>query len=402
MNDVRPPGRLSRPPQRPAMRLNDVRAVPVTPRQAVAPPSKEPDTSQPLDLPKAAPPERQLALRKKRRWLKWVLIALAVLLVACAAAAFVGYTWYKDSLNARSNSSESIRITVDSGETADSVATKLEQKGVIKSALALQIYMKISGKGNIKAGSYLFSPSQTPAEIVQWLDDGRLDTFKVTIVPGSTLVDIKKVLRHHYTSEAIDAAFMTQYQGPLFTSKPANTSLEGYIYPETYFVASDMTVEQLLKMTFDEFDKKINELNLGPLIQQRNLTLYQAITLASIIEKEVPSDADQRQVSQVFHARLSQGIPLGSDVTYHYGAALLGVAPSPDLNSPYNTRKVAGLPPGPIGNFSIRTLQAVASPAAGDYLFFIAGDDGVTHFAHTDQEHQANVQKYCHKLCSNF
>jgi UPF0755 protein len=348
-------------------------------------------------------PDRQLSPRKKRRWLKWLLIAIALIVVACAAAVFAGYSWYQDALKPRSSSGDAVRVTVGSGASADAVTQDLEHKGVIKSAYALQIYMKLNGKGNIKAGSYLFSPNQSPKEIVDWLDEGRVDTFKVTILPGLTLAEIKKALeKYHYSAEAIDAAFAKQYANPILGDKPASASLEGYIFPDTYFVTSDVTVDQLIETALNEFAKKVTERNLSSQLKQHNFTLFQGITLASIIEKEVTGESDQRQVSQVFQARLSQGMPLGSDVTYHYGAALLGVAPSPDLVSPYNTRKVAGLPPGPIANFPISTLEAVANPAAGDYLFFVAGDDGVTHFARTDQEHQANVKKYCQKLCANF
>jgi len=127
--------------------------------------------------------------------------------------------------------------------------------------------------------------------------------------------------------------------------------------------------------------------------------LYQGITLASIIQREVSGTKDQSQVAQVFYSRLAQGTPLGSDVTYQYAAKKLGVTPSPSLDSPYNTRKYAGLPPGPIATPGLSALQAVATPAPGDYLYFLSGDDNVTYFARTDAEHEANIQNHCHKKC---
>ncbi len=101
----------------------------------------------------------------------------------------------------------------------------------------------------------------------------------------------------------------------------------------------------------------------------------------------------------MFYNRLKHNLPLGSDVTFIYAARQLGVTPSPDLNSPYNTRIHKGLPPGPISNMTISALEAVAHPAPGNYLFFVAGDDGTIHFARTAQEHEQNIQKYCHNLC---
>ena len=404
MNDVTPPrGRLPRPEPRPNVRLKGVRSAPQPVEQTPPVVPVTPDLSQPIDLPTAETPAHITVPGTGRRWVKWALIILAFLVVAAAVALFAGYSWYQDALKPRSDSSETIKVTVESGETPDMVATKLEQKGVIKSALATQLYIKLNAKGNIKAGSYLLSPNQSPSEILQWLNDGRVDTFKVTIIPGETLAEIKQQLqKYEYSTAEIDVAFSRQYSHPLLADKPAGASLEGYIYPETYFVTSDTTVEQLLGAAFDEFEEQITSNNLRAALAQHNFTLFQGITLASIVEKEVTNESDQRQVAQVFETRLKQGMALGSDVTYHYAASLLGVAPNPDLDSPYNTRKVGGLPPGPIANFHIGALKAVASPAAGDYLFFVAGDDGVTHFAHTNQEHEANVQKYCKKLCSTF
>jgi UPF0755 protein len=127
----------------------------------------------------------------------------------------------------------------------------------------------------------------------------------------------------------------------------------------------------------------------------------QAITLASIVEKEVSNGNDRRQVAQVFLLRLQKKMVLGSDVTYIYAAAITGQTASPDLDSPYNTRKYLGLPPGPISNVSDSSLDAVAYPADGDYLYFVAGDDGKTYFSHTEAEHERLAAEHCIKLCSS-
>ncbi len=134
-------------------------------------------------------------------------------------------------------------------------------------------------------------------------------------------------------------------------------------------------------------------------VQATGFTLHQVITLASIIEKETPNTTEQKQVAQVFLLRLQRGMPLGSDPTYVYGAHLLGVTPSVSVDSPYNTRKYTGLPPGAIDNFNLAALQAVLDPAPGDYVYFVADPNGVTHFARTLEEHQANVARYCASLC---
>ena len=158
--------------------------------------------------------------------------------------------------------------------------------------------------------------------------------------------------------------------------------------------------------TFDEYEDVIKQNDIVSGLQKQGLTLYQGITLASIVQREVtnptPSKVsdDQRQVARVFLNRLAAGMTLGSDVTYQYAAKKLGVTPSPTLDSPYNTRTHTGLPPGPIAVPGVGALVAVASPASNNYLFFLSGDDGVTYYATTDAQHEQNIQQHCQKKCS--
>ena len=246
----------------------------------------------------------------------------------------------------------------------------------------------------------MFAPNQSVPEIVDWLNEGRVSTRKVTILPGKTLKQIRaNFIKDGFTESAVDAALNKTYDHPLFVDKPAGTTLEGYIFPETYFVTVDSTPEQLLERTFDEFERRIEAEGLRAKLADRGFNLYEGITLASIVSREVTNGQDQHQVAQVFETRLERGMVLGSDVTYHYAAELLGVEPAVNIDSHYNTRLYAGLPPGPIANFNLTALQAVADPAPGDYLYFVAGDDGVTHYAHTFEEHQQNIRDFCKKLC---
>lgn len=404
MNDVTPPGRLPSPkvPQRP---LKGVRPLAPPPRVIAPPdtPSTPSDSQTALELPIAVEPAHVAVERPKRRWLKWLLITLTTLVLLAAAAGTAGYFWYKDALTPRSSSEDRIKIEVTAGAAAGDVATDLEQKGLIKSALALQIYMKLHGKSSIKAGAYVFTPNQTPQEIVEWLVEGRVDTFKLTILPGKSLVEIKKALQEYgYTAADIDAAFKATYDHPLLEGKPAGTSLEGYIYPETYFVSSQTPLKEVITTAFDHFEARIKDSSVKQQLAQHGLNLYQGITLASMIEKEVSKAQDKRQVAQVFLKRLGEGARLASDPTYKYAAALLGIPPTNEIDSPYNTYKHAGLPPGPIANFTFDSLEAAGNPASGDYLYFVAGDDGTTHFSRTFEEHEQNIQLYCKKLCSTF
>ena len=186
----------------------------------------------------------------------------------------------------------------------------------------------------------------------------------------------------------------------MFTGRPASADLEGYVYGDTYSIYDGASVQEIIQKALDKFYSVVTENNLIASFASHNLNLYQGITLASIVQREANTASDQKQVAQVFYLRLSKGIMLGSDVTYQYIADKTGVARDPSIDSPYNTRLYAGLPPGPISAPGINALRAVATPASGDYLYFLAGDDGVMYFAHTQAEHDANISKYCKINCS--
>jgi UPF0755 protein len=367
-------------------------------------PKQEPQDQ--LSLPKPSPlvigiPTARLHIprKKSRKWL-WFIAVPAVLIVFAIVGVIGTFAWYSDALQPRSSDATAVTLQVEDGATIDQVGKELEAEGVIKSGLAFSLYMKINDKAVIKTGTYLFAPNQSVSEIVSWLNDGRVGTRKVTILPGKTLKQIRQLLIDDGFKQAdVDAALAKTYTTPLFADKPAEANLEGYIFPETYFVENNSTPEQLLERTFTEFNKRIDAGGLRAKLAARGFSLYQGITLASIVTREVTNPQDQHQVAQVLETRLQLGMMLGSDVTYHYAADLLGVEATSTVDSPYNTRLHTGLPPGPIANFNMTALEAVAEPSAGDYLYFVAGDDGATHYAHTFEEHQRNIQQYCKKLC---
>ena len=338
--------------------------------------------------------------RSRRKW--WIMGILAVVLVLAAMAIVGWFWWYNDALQPKSTANQRIRVVVEQGSTPDQIAKELQDKGVIKNSFAFQLLVKQSGdRDKLQAGAYLFSPTQSAKEVLDWLVEGKVDTFNVTILPGQTLAEIKqKLLKDGFAAADIDAAFTKKYDHPLLANKPDNVNLEGYIYPETYQITSETTVEQFLTRTFDEFYSQIQAKSLQAELGAKGFNIHQGITLASIVGKEASHVSDRRQVAQVFEKRLTQGIELGSDVTFMYAAQLTGQTASPNLDSPYNTRKYKGLPPGAIASFTLDALQAVAEPASGDYLFFVAGDDGTVHFAMTEAEHEQNIKQYCTKLCN--
>ena len=347
--------------------------------------------------------------KQKNKFIPWIIGSVVAVLVLAFAGA---YFWYDNQLKPLDNDGTTQTVKIETGSTPGMISKQLQDAKIIRNATVFDIYVRLNRQGNfLQAGSYKLSPSESVSEIVAHLVKGSVDTFDIMFYPGATLVDntdkaetkkqdVTTVLkRAGFTSAEISAALAKTYNSKLFAGKPTGADLEGYVLGETYKFDSGATVEQILQRVFDDFYAQIVENGLIAKFTSHNLTLFQAITLASIIQREDGNPDSQSQVAQVFYSRMAEGMTLGSDVTYQYIADKTGVARDPSLDSPYNTRKYAGLPPGPIAVPSLSALKAVAEPAEGDYLYFLSGDDDVVHFARTNAEHEANIVKYCQKKC---
>ncbi len=351
----------------------------------------------PLDA-QPAPQEAVPEPPRRRRRLRWSIFWIITMLVA---GILVVGIWANSQLSAvNPNDTSRTLIEVEPGSGISQVATTLSEASLIKDRQVFMLYLRLTGvESDIKAGNYRLSPSESVAQIVEHLTKGNVDTFSITFLPGATLEDHRKVLlTAGYEDDEIDEAFAANYEGLLFAGKPPSADLEGYIYGETYQASSGATVEDILKQTFSEYERVIEENNLVTGFAGQQLSLYEGITMASIIQRE-SIGGDEPQIAQVFLLRLNTDMVLGSDVTYQYIADKTGVARDVNLDSPYNTRRYAGLPPGPISSPGVAALTAVAKPAAGDYLFFLSGDDDITYFARTLAEHEANIQEHCKVKC---
>lgn len=408
--DIIPPRRPLPPSNQENQVSEPTPSLPEAPMSLPAPVTEE--VAPVEDPPKDEKPKR--SLRKVLLWSSLGVVLLVILSIAMAAL------WYFQALRPVSADDIShVRVSVKSGSGPRQIGQLLYDKKLIRSTLAFDIYTRLSGtRDRLQAGAYSLSPSESTQGIVGHLTSGKTDMMTITFYPGATLRDTtdtaenKKtdvttmLLRAGYMQQEIDAALAKPYEHPLFDGRPAGVGLEGYVYGETYNFSSDATVEDVLTHTFDVFYQKIQDQNVIEPLKQRGLNLYQGITLASIVQREVSSSDtsvasdDQRQVAQVFYSRLEMAMPLGSDVTAYYGADQIGAERTVEVDTPYNTRKYPGLTPGPIATPTIGALAAVANPAAGDYLYFLSGDDDVTYFARTDAEHQANIRNHCAVKCA--
>jgi UPF0755 protein len=339
--------------------------------------------------------------RKSRLKILTVLVGLFLMLIV--GGAFAGWRVYEHNLTAVSSSDQDVPFTIAEGASAQEIAGSLEQEGLIRASWAFELYVRKEGAREfLKAGTYTLSPNMSVSEIVSILTQGKISTSLVTILPGQRLDQIRDAFINQYDFDpsTVDAALNpnTYPNHPALADKPAEASLEGFLFPESFHRTPTTTPQDVIRGSLDEMHKQLTP-DLKNRIIQQGLSMYQGITLASIIEKEVITPEDQQKVAQVFLTRLRNNMPLESNATAPYGSILAGQGYSESFTSPYNTYQHSGLPPTPVSNVTASALAAVANPAGTDFLYFFSGDDGRTHFSHTLTEHEARADQFCTRLC---
>ncbi len=342
------------------------------------------------------PPKRKLVKRL-------VIVAVALVVLLLGATVIVRHMYYEALKPVSTTDQKAKLITIRQGATVDEIGALLKREGLIRSTWAFRLYVSSKEvRDELEAGTYSFEPTLSVAQIVAQLTHGKVATNLVTILPGQRLDQLKTTLRNYGFSEADVTAALdpASYAGnPALVDKPSAASLEGYLYPDSFQRTADTKPQEIVAASLKEMDQHLTP-DIRAAFAQQGLSAYQGIVLASVVEQEVSNQSDRAQAAQVFLLRLQKGMMLGSDVTAYYGSRLDGKGTSLTYDSPYNTLIHKGLPPTPISNVSSSSLNAVAHPASTDYLYFVTGDDGVTHFSHTLEEHQQATQQYCHKLCS--
>ncbi|MBX4197272.1 endolytic transglycosylase MltG [Candidatus Saccharibacteria bacterium] len=340
--------------------------------------------------------------RNSRSRRPWIVILAIILLIG--GGYWTAHSWYENNLAAVNSSvSQTVYFSVDSGSSLQQIGLKLKQAGLIKSAHAFEIYARgrrLAAK--IQTGTYSLSPSMSTPQILDKMVRGDVSKDLLTILPGKTLKQIKPAFKKAGYSDAdINAAFdPATYAGhPLLANLPAGGSLEGLLYPDSFQKQLNTPASTIVRESLDEMQNLLTP-DIVNGFSAQGLSVYQGLTLSSIVYQESGDSDYQPTVAQVFLLRLKQGMSLGSDVTAFYAANQIGAGKTLGVDSPYNTRLHSGLPPGPIGNFSVSAMNAVAHPSSTDYLFFVAGDDGVIHFSHTGAEHEQATKQYCTKECS--
>ncbi len=341
---------------------------------------------------------------QRRPWIKRLLVAGGILALTMVVATLAIWHYYYQTLKPVSVTARAQIITVDAGTSPRGIADLLHAKGIIRSSWTFQTYVRKEGVGSyLQAGTYSLSGSQSVQDIVAQLTHGKVQSQLVTILPGQRLDQVEQsLINDGYSKADVEAALQpAQYEGnAALVDKPAGNNLEGYLYPDSFERTSATSVKSIVEESIKEMQDHLTP-SIRAAFAGEGLSTYQGIVLASIVEQEVNTPSDRAQAAQVFLKRLQMNMPLGSDVTALYGSLLAGQGKSLSYDSPYNTLIHTGLPPAPISNVDNSALQAVAHPANTDWLYFVTGDDGVTHFSQTEQEHEQQTQQYCHKLCAS-
>lgn len=278
-----------------------------------------------------------------------------------------------------------------------SVAELLTERRLISNPLYFRLMGQWSGKDQkIKPGLYIFHTAMRPMDILDMLVLGKIAQKEIIIREGISVREIAKIL--YQAGLGSEEDFKTAARDPIILHEfgIGAESLEGYLFPDTYFIAEGASSEDIIKQMVGRFKSRFNAL-----IEEKEilseLSQREIVILASIIDKETASGDERTIISAVFHNRLRQGMRLQSDPTVIFGI--------PNFNgnitrknlmtpSPYNTYLIPGLPPGPIGNPGEAALSAAMNPAEVDYIFFVSKNDGTHHFSKTLDEHNNAVNKY--------
>jgi len=295
------------------------------------------------------------------------------------------------------------KFLVKNGQGVNEISHNLDEAGLIKSKLVFETWLWLKkSEDKIQAGVYDVPAGVSIRRLVNMFLIGSSSSQRaITLLEGwSRPFMAEATAKSGYSADefleltAKKSSWEDKYA--FLSDAPDSASLEGYIFPDTYFVDDSTSLETLVAKCLNNFDKKLTD-DLRQEIENQGKTIYEVITLASIIEREVPVSSDKKMIADVFLKRLDAGIGLQSDATINFITGKKDPSPSLDdlqIDSPYNTYKYRGLPPGPIASPGIDSIEAVLYPTSNDYYYFLTTDEGEVIYSKTHEEHVANKQKY--------
>ncbi len=310
------------------------------------------------------------------------------------------FTYYKFSINYPVvKDSESVTaVTIKQGDSVSTIASALKEKGLIRSVTMFKLFVRLNGYSNsLQAGAYDLKPSQATKEIVSQLQHGTFDV-RLTFLEGWRVEEMADYLNANGSLGFSSVEFVQLAK-----------EHEGHLFPDTYQVPKYISVRDLIDLMLSNFNAKTSPYQ--ELINSSALTWQEVITFASIVEREAPDPDSQAVVAGILLKRLANEWPLQADATVQYvlgyqtetakngevvGSWWKSELSATDLQvaSPYNTRQVPTLPPGPICNPGLSSIEAVLKPKQSEYWYYLSDPDGQMHYAVTLEEHNANIARY--------
>jgi UPF0755 protein len=334
--------------------------------------------------------------------MKKLALALVAILVAGALAAAAAGSIVYGRVNEpfRGYDADDQIVEIPSGSGTRAIGDRLVAAGVVRDAITFRAALWLSGDARrLKAGEYRFDRPMTARDVVGKIARGEVDLVRITFREGLTIAEMAALVEAHglgtaaaFTAAAGNAALVKELD-------PEARDLEGYLFPETYSVSRRIEPAQLVRVMVDRFTQVLTP-ELRVAAQARGLSVRELVTLASIVEKETGAVAERPLVAAVYSNRLKIGMGLQCDPTVIYALQKAGRYDGnirrDDLSfdSPYNTYRYAGLPPGPIAAPGRGALEAAANPADVGYLYFVSRNDGTHAFSTTLAEHNRNVLKF--------
>ena len=368
------------------------------------------------------------AKKKKKSRLKGFLVTVLVLLILFGAGGFFGLRYAESALQPVDPSSKQyMTVQIPDGSNAQEIGSTLEKLGVIKNGLVFTLYAKYKNYTVLKSGYYNLQKSMSVEDVIKELQKGgtpepqEVTLANLTIPEGYTLEQIAQTVgqlqgdfKEPLTAEAFlakvqDENFIAQEVAKypnLLESLPTKDSgvryrLEGYLFPATYTIKENTTVESLIDSMLAAMDKNLSSHYAA--IKEKNLTVNELLTIASLVEKEGAKTEDRKLIAGVFYNRLNLGMPLQSNIAILYAEGKLGqnislsddAAIDTSIDSPYNDYTKVGLMPGPVDSPSLDAIESSINQTKSEYLYFVANvQDGKVYYATTLEEHDRNVQEH--------
>ncbi|WP_053367230.1 endolytic transglycosylase MltG [Bacillus sp. FJAT-27245] len=325
-----------------------------------------------------------------------------------------GYLYVKSALEPVDPSSKEIKeVAIPIGSSVSGIAETLEKNGIIKNARIFKYYVKFNNESGFMAGDYKMTAAMSMPEIIKSLKTGKVvlkEKHRLAVPEGKQLAEIATLMAKvtGKTQEEVfqrlnDREFvkglMAKYPDLLTNEifgEKVKYPLEGYLFPATYPISKEnTTVDELVYEMLDKTQAMLSPYSKR--MKEKKYTPHQLLTMASLIEEEASGKADRHKISSVFYNRIDAGMPLQTDPTVLYAQGKHKdrvLYKDLEVDSPYNTYKYTGLPPGPIANAGKMSIEAALNPEETDFYYFLASKDGQVHFSKTLQEHNRLKAKY--------